>query len=56
MTKYQTLVDQITLSVLPIALKCSACNNLALLKYYIIVTTQEYLKFVLNQWESIETI
>ena len=30
--KYQTLIDQIKLSVLPISLKCSAFNNLALPK------------------------
>ena len=30
--KYQTLIDQIKLSVLPISLKCSAFNNLVLAK------------------------
>ena len=45
--KYQTLVDQIKLSVLPISVKCSAFNNLALAKIYIIFTTQDYLKFIL---------
>ena len=45
--KYQTLVDQIKLSVLPISVKCSAFSNLALAKIYIIFTTQDYLKFIL---------
>ena len=46
MNKYKTLVDQIKSSVLPIALKCSRFNNLALPK--IIFTTQDYPKLVLN--------
>ena len=53
MNKYKTLIDQIKLSVLPIALKCSAFNKLVLAKILHHFYNTDYLKFVLNQWKSI---